>query len=92
VIFEYLADETMNSDPRISVYAEEAVMNYIYYKHIQRKSSVPAVEKQMAKSNYVTEKNKARIRLQSNTKAEILSQFWNANSQQAARTAGRIYY
>ena len=92
VIIEYLADETMSSNPRISVYAEEAVKNYIYWKHIQRKSNVGLGEKQIAKKNYTNEKAKTISRLFSPTKAEILSQFWNANSAATPRTGGRYYY
>ena len=46
VVLEYIADEARSGDPEVHVYAEEALRNYMYYKIIERKSTVPANEKQ----------------------------------------------
>ena len=52
VVMEYIADEARSSDPEVHVYAEEALRSYIYYKIIERKSSVPMGEKQRARAEY----------------------------------------
>ncbi len=47
-------------------------MAYIYYKIIERKSSVPANEKARARQEYYNEYRKANARLKSVSKDEIL--------------------
>lgn len=72
VVIEYVADEARSNNPSIHVYAEEALMAYVYYKIIERKSSVPANEKARARTEYYNERRKANSRIKSFTKAEAL--------------------
>tara|TARA_A200000159_G_scaffold164601_1_gene195005 strand:- start:1054 stop:1905 length:852 start_codon:yes stop_codon:yes gene_type:complete len=72
VVIEYVADEARSSDPEVHVYAEEALRSYMYYKIIERKSSVPANEKARARSEYYNERRKANARLSTFTKDEAL--------------------
>ncbi len=72
VVIEYVADEARSSDPEVHVYAEEALRSYIYYRIIERKSSVPANEKARARSEYYNERRKANARLSTFTKDEAL--------------------
>jgi len=72
VVLEYIADEARSGDPEVHVYAEEALRSYIYYKIIERKSTVPANEKQRARSEYYNELRKAKARLNNFTKEEAL--------------------
>lgn len=71
-IIEYVSDEARNSFPVIHVYAEEALRSYMYYKLIERKSTVPAGEKGRARSEYYNERRKAKARLNNFTKTEAL--------------------
>ena len=71
-IIEYVSDEARNSFPVIHVYAEEALRSYMYYKLIERKSTVPAGEKSRARSEYYNERRKAKARLNNFTKTEAL--------------------
>ena len=72
VVIEYIADEARSSDPEVHVYAEEALRAYIYYKFIERKSSVPSNEKIRARAEYYNERRKANARLSNFTKEEAL--------------------
>ena len=72
VVIEYIADEARSSDPEVHVYAEEALRAYIYYKIIERKSSVPSNEKIRARAEYYNERRKANARLSNFTKEEAL--------------------
>ena len=54
------------------MYAEEALMSYMYYKIIERKSSIPANEKARARTEYYNERRKANARMKSFTKEEAL--------------------
>ena len=72
VVIEYVADEARSSDPEVHVYAEEALRSYMYYKIIERKSSVPANEKARARSEYYNERRKANARLSTFTQDEAL--------------------
>jgi len=72
VVIEYVADEGRSSDPEVHVYAEEALRSYIYYKIVERKSSVPANEKARARTEYYNERRKANARLSNFTKEEAL--------------------
>lgn len=72
VVLEYVADEARSTDPEVHVYAEEALRSYMYYKIIERKSTVPANEKQRARAEYYNERRKANARLSNFTKEEAL--------------------
>lgn len=72
VVIEYVADEARSTDPEVHVYAEEALRSYMYYKIIERKSSVPANEKARARAEYYNERRKANARLSNFTKEEAL--------------------
>ena len=72
VVIEYVADEARSSNPRVHVYAEEALMSYMYYKMIERKAGVSANEKARARSEYYNERRKANARIKSFTKEEAL--------------------
>lgn len=72
VVLEYVSDEARSTDPEVHVYAEEALRSYIYYKLVERKSSVPANEKARARSEYYNERRKANARLSTFTKDEAI--------------------
>jgi len=72
VVIEYVADEARSKNPSVHVYLEEALMSYMYYRIIERKSSVPANEKARARTEYYNELRKANARMKSFTKEEAL--------------------
>jgi len=72
VVIEYVADEGRSKNPSVHVYLEEALMAYMYYKIVERKTSVPANEKARARSEYYNERRKANGRIKSFTKEEAL--------------------
>ena len=72
VVIEYIADEARSSNPSIHVYAENALRSYIYYRVIERKSSVPYNEKMRARQEYYNERRLANARLKSFSKDEAL--------------------
>jgi len=72
VVIEYIADEARSVNPRVHIYAEEALRSFIYYKLIERKASVPANEKARARQEYYNERRKANARMKSFTKEELL--------------------
>jgi len=72
IVIEYIADEARSTNPSVHAYAEEALRAYIYYKVIERKSSVPANEKARARNEYYNEYRKANARIKSFTKSEAL--------------------
>jgi len=72
VVLEYIADEARSTNPRVHIYAEEALRAYIYYKMVERKSSVPANEKARARQEYYNERRLANARMKSFTKDELL--------------------
>ena len=72
IVMEYVADEARSTNPVIHVYAEEALRAYIYYKLCERKSNVPANEKQRARSEYYNERRKANRRLSNFSKEEAM--------------------
>ena len=72
VVIEYVADEARSKNPSVNVYAEEALMAYMYYKIIERKASVPANEKARARQEYYNERRKANARIKSFTKEEAM--------------------
>lgn len=72
IVLEYIADEARSSDPEVHVYSEQALVAYMYYKIIERKSTVPAAEKARARQEYYNERRKANARMSSFTKEEAL--------------------
>lgn len=72
VVIEYVADQARTSDPYIHVYLEEALRAYIYYKLVERKSTVPANEKARARQEYYNERRKANSRMNSFSKEDAL--------------------
>jgi hypothetical protein len=84
VVMEYVADEARSTDPEVHVYAEEALRTYMYYKIIERKSTVPANEKARARSEYYNERRKANARLSNFSKEEALKTI-RKNFQQAPK-------
>jgi uncharacterized protein YheU (UPF0270 family) len=72
IVIEYVADEARNPNPDVHVYLEEALRAYIYYKLIERRSSVPYNEKMRARTEYYNERRKANSRMKSFTKEELL--------------------
>lgn len=73
VVIEYIADEARSDNPTVHVYAEEALRQYIYYKLVERKASVPAQEKARARAEYFNELRRANSRLSNFTKQEALN-------------------
>lgn len=72
VVVEYVADEARSINPSIHLYAENALRSYIYYKLIERKSTVPANEKMRARQEYYNERRLANSRLKAFSKEEAL--------------------
>ncbi len=72
VVIEYIADEAKAVDPTVHVYLEEALRSYMYFKVIERRSSVPAAEKQRARAEYYNERRKANSRMKAFSKEEAL--------------------
>ena len=72
IVIEYVADEARSKNPEVHVYLEEALMSYMYYKIIERRSSVPANEKARARQEYYNERRKANSRMKTFTKEEAL--------------------
>jgi len=73
IVIEYIADEARSENPTVHVYAEEALRQYIYYKLVERKASVPAPEKARARAEYFNELRRANSRLSNFTKQEALN-------------------
>ena len=71
-VIEYVADEARAKNPSVHIFQEEALMAYIYYRLIERKSNVPLSEKQRARAEYYNERRKASARLNTFTKEEAL--------------------
>lgn len=72
IVMEYIGDEARSSNPSVHVYAEEALRAYIYYKLVEKKSTVPANEKARARAEYYNERRLANARLSNFTKEEAL--------------------
>ncbi len=72
IVIEYIADEARSSNPTVHVQAEEALRSYIYYRLIERKSSVPMAEKSRARSEFYNERRKANARLKAFSQEEAL--------------------
>jgi len=73
VVIEYVSDAARSTDPVVHVYAEDALRAYMYYKIIERKSTVPGGEKQRARAEYYNERRKARSRFSNFTKTEAIN-------------------
>jgi hypothetical protein len=73
VVLEYISDEAKSENPAVPVYAEQALRSYIYYRVIERKSTVPLGEKQRARAEYYNERRLANSRLKSFNKFDALS-------------------
>jgi hypothetical protein len=73
VVLEYISDAAKCDNPCVPVFAEQALRAYVYYHTIQRKSSVPANEKQRARAEYYNERRLANARLKSFNKFDALS-------------------
>lgn len=71
-VIEYIADEARSVSPTVHVEAEEALRSYIYYRLIERKSSVPLGEKSRARQEYYNERRKANARLKAFSAEEAL--------------------
>jgi len=72
IVIEYIADEARSMNPTVHVQAEEALRAYIYYRVVERKSSVPMAEKSRARIEYYNERRKANSRLKAFSKEEAL--------------------
>jgi len=72
VVIEYIADQARSANPTIHLYIEEALRCYMYYKLIERKSTVPQGEKSRARSEYYNERRKANARMKSFSKEDAL--------------------
>lgn len=84
VVIEYVADEARSVNPTVHVEAEEALRSYIYYKLVERKSSVPSVEKNRARAEYYNERRKANARLKAFSMEEALKTI-RKNTKQAPK-------
>ena len=84
IVLEYIADEARSKDPSVHIYAEQALRQYISYRAIERKASVPANEKSRARQEYYNELRKANARMKSFTKEEALKTI-RKNSKQAPK-------
>lgn len=73
VVLEYISDEAKSDNPCVPAYAEQALRAYIYLKTIERKASVPTMEKQRARQDYYNERRLANARLKSFNKFDALS-------------------
>jgi hypothetical protein len=72
ITLEYVADESMSSNPLVMVFAEDAVMKYIFWRAILRKNNVSASRIQMAERDFVIAKRKARAQFMRFSKSEAL--------------------
>lgn len=76
IILEYIADETMTSDPQVPVEAEDFVRNYIYFRSVQRKNNVPQSEKSEAERRMRNSMKMANFRYKMFNKQEISQQIY----------------
>lgn len=76
IILEYIADETMTSDPQVPVEAEDFVRSYIYYRSVVRKNNVPQSEKSEAERRQRNSKKTANFRFKMFNKQEIQQQIY----------------
>lgn len=81
IVLEYAADETMLSNPLVHVFAEEAVLAYIFWRAIKRKGNVASNRIQMAEREFVLAKKKARAHFLAFTKEEAIQTHQKGFSQ-----------
>ena len=74
ITLKYVSDSLgTDSEMIVHKFAEETVRAYIYYKLIERKSNVPAVEKSRARQEYYNERRKSNARMKSFGKQDALA-------------------
>ena len=76
IILEYIADESMTSDPQVPVEAEDFVRNYLYFRGISRKNNVPVSEKQRAEMAVSNSMKMANFRFKMFNKQEASQQIY----------------
>lgn len=74
IILEYIADESMSSNPHVPVEAEDYIRKYIFYRSIQRKMNVPQSAIAEAKNNAYLSKKNANFQMKMFNKGEIQQQ------------------
>jgi hypothetical protein len=86
IVLEYISDGLFTgcegrpeADLRIHKFAEEAVLDYIYYKLIERRRNVPANEKGRARRKYFNSRRMAKRRLNTVRTAELIQHFKKQN-------------
>jgi hypothetical protein len=72
VVIEYISDEAKSDNPSVPTVAEEALRAYMYWKTLERKSSVPMGEKQRSRAEYYNQLRLANARLKSFSKDDAL--------------------
>lgn len=72
LVLEYIYDASLNVNQPVPIECEQAILSYIYYKAIERKINVPMAAKYDARQQYLTEKKKARRRLNSVRKQDLV--------------------
>lgn len=76
IVLEYIADETMTSDPQVPVEAEDFVRKYIYFRSISKKNNVPVSEKQRAEIEMSNAMKTANFRFKMFNKQEASQQIY----------------
>lgn len=71
IILEYIADESMLSDPTIPIEAEAMVRDYIYFRMISNKTNVPQSAIQVAERRFRSSKRRGVFKRNMFTKAEL---------------------
>lgn len=74
IILEYIADESMSSDPHVPIEAEDYIRKYIFYRSIQRKMNVPQSAIAQAKNDAYLAKRQANFQMKMFNKGEIQQQ------------------
>lgn len=74
IILEYMADESMASDPMVPVQAEGWLRQYLYFRSIQFKRGIPQSAIAEAERRVGKEKRKTNFRSKMFTKAEAVQQ------------------
>lgn len=86
IVLEYISDGLYTGcegrpeeDLRIHKFAEDAVLDFIFYRLIKNRRNVPAVEKQRARKEYFNSRRITKRRMNTLRKAELLQSFKGAN-------------
>jgi hypothetical protein len=74
IILEYIADESMSSNPHVPIEAEDYIRKYIFYRSIQRKMNVPQSAIAEAKNNAYLAKKQANFQMKMFNKGEVQQQ------------------